>query len=96
MTFAVPASKKSKKQNRFEFEHEGEKYDLPLMKYVSAGAIEAFEGGKDMTGLILAADNERTRDAIRSLDGEQMKALMDALMEASGVTVGESGASSDS
>lgn len=96
MPYEVPRSKKSHNQNRFEFALDGETYDLPLMRYVSAGAMEAFEAGKNMTGLILAADTERTRDAIRSMDAEQLNGLMGALQEASNITVGESEASSAS
>lgn len=96
MPYEVPASKKSKKQNRFEFSHDGETYDVPLMKFVSAGAMEAFEAGKNMTGLILAADDERTRDAVRTMESDQLAGLMGAWQEASGITAGESEASLDS
>lgn len=90
--FEVPQSKKSIRQNRWEFTIPGEDgtFDVPLMKFASIAAMEAFEAGKESTGLILAADNERARDAIRSLDADQVTALLDAWSEASGVTVGES------
>lgn len=93
MTFSVPQSKKSLNQNRFEFDHEGTTYSVPLMKFVPAGSMEAFEAGKETTGLILAADNDKTRDLIRGLDADQIEALVGAWGEASGITVGESGGS---
>jgi hypothetical protein len=96
MAFAVPQSKKSLKQNRFEFTIEGETHELPLLKFVSAGAAEAFELGQNTRGLILGADSERTRDLIRSLDSDQLEALTNAWGEASGISTGESQGSSDS
>ena len=96
MTFSVPASKKSIKQNRFEFEIGGEKYDVPLLKFAPVGAMEAFEADKNTTGMILVADSERARDAIRTLDGSQIEGLMKAWGEASDITPGESQGSSDS
>lgn len=96
MPFAVPQSKKSQKQNRFEFTIGEDKHEVPLLKFASVGAAEAFEMGQNVHGLILAADTERTRAVLRGLDGDQMTALMDAWSEASGVKPGESGGSSDS
>jgi hypothetical protein len=97
MTFSVPQSKKSLKQNRFEFAGvDGEKHELPLLKFVSAGSAEAMEMGQNVHGLMLAADTDRTRDMLRSLDGDQLEALMEAWGKASGISMGESQGSSDS
>ena len=96
MAFKVPASKRSIKQNRFEFEVDGKKYDIPLLKFLPVAAAEAFEAGRNIEGILAGADTDRARDAIRSLDSEQVEGLMDAWQEASGVEAGESSASSES
>lgn len=93
--FQVPASKRSIKQNRFEFEVDGEQYEVPLLKYLPAAAAEAMEAGKSVTALMMATDTDSAKAALRSLDGEQLEALFDAWQEASGIEVGESPASSD-
>ncbi len=94
--FQVPESKKSIAQNRFEFEHGGKTYSLPLLKYAPVEAAEAFEEGRNVAAILLCCENDAARDAVRSLDGDQFGALMEAWQEASGVKPGESPASSDS
>lgn len=96
MAFAVPQSKKSIKQNRFEFEVGGETFDVPLLKFAPVAAMEAFENGKNITGFLMTADSDRAREALRGMDSEQLDALSDAWSEASDVTPGESAGSSDS
>ena len=96
MPFDVPASKKSIKQNRFEFTLEGEKHSIPLLKFAPVEAAEQFELGRDVSGILACCENDKARDAIRGLDGDQFGALMDAWSEASGVTAGESEASEES
>lgn len=96
MAFAVPQSKKSIKQNRFEFEVEDVTYDVPLLKFSPVAAMEAFENGKNITGFLLTADSDKARDALRSLDSDQLEALSDAWSAASDVTPGESAGSSSS
>lgn len=96
MTFAVPQSKKSIKQNRFEFEIEGTTFEVPLLKFAPVAAAEAFEQGQEVKGLLLMCENDAARDAVRDLDGEQFGALMEAWQKASGVEAGESPASSNS
>jgi hypothetical protein len=49
-----------------------------------------------VSGLILCADDEPTRDAIRNFDAEQLDAFTDAWKDASKVTPGESPASEES
>jgi hypothetical protein len=93
MPFTVPASRKSEDANRFAFTIGEDAHTLPHLKYAPAGAIEHFENGRDLTGLIACADDEGTRNAIRALDSEQMDALMAAWQEASKLTPGESPAS---
>jgi len=96
MAFTVPASKKSIKQNRFEFEVDGEKYDIPYLKFAPVASIEAFENERNVTGFVLMCDSDEAKAAIRSMDGEQLEAFMEAYQKESGVDVGESSASSSS
>lgn len=96
MAFQIPESKKSIKQNRFEFELAGKALEIPHLKFAPAGAMEHFEQERTMSGLMLVCDDDETRDALRSLDGEQLSAFMDAWAAASGVDVGEFAASSNS
>ena len=93
MAFSVPASKRSVKQNRFEFTIDGKKFDIPLMKYLPLSAAEAFENEEPVRGILAACDGDAARDAVRQLDGEQLDALLTAWQEASEVKVGESSAS---
>lgn len=96
MSFTVPASKKSIKQNRFEFTLDGKKYDIPTLKFAPVAAIEAFEDDRNVTAFVLMCDSDEAKEAIRSMDGEQLGAFMEAYQEDSGVDVGESPASSGS
>lgn len=93
MAFQVPASKRSIAQNRFEFEVGGKTYSIPLMKFVPAGVMEQFENEKNITGLMMLADSDEQRDAMRLLEQEQIEALLSAWAEASDVSLGESSAS---
>lgn len=89
MTFQVPESKKSVKQNRFEFEVNGKKYDIPHLKFAPVAAIEKFEQEQNMAGLLLTADTDEAREAIRSFDGSQLEPFLEAWSEASGAEPGE-------
>lgn len=89
MTFQVPESKRSIKQNRFEFEVDGKKYEIPHLKFAPVSAIEKFEQEQNMAGLLLTADNDEAREAIRSFDGSQLEPFIEAWSEASGVDAGE-------
>lgn len=96
MTFTIPASRRAT-ADRFEFtigEGKAAKtYSLPHLKYAPVRAVEHFEFGRNLSGLIACADDEPTREAIRDMDSEQMHALMDAWRDASKVAPGESPAS---
>lgn len=104
MAYEVPASKKSLKQNRFEFTIEDEKFDVPLMKFMTgdqvkkmaeaaeAGGMLSIDAQYDMFG---PADSKVGR-AVRTLDFDQLEALTQAWIEASGVAPGESPASTGS
>lgn len=89
MAFSVPPSKKSLKQNRFEFELDGKKHDIPLLKFAPVAAIEAFEAERNMTAFILMCDTDGAKDAFRSMDGDQLEAFMEAYQKESDVEVGE-------
>jgi hypothetical protein len=96
MAFEVPASKKSLKQNRFEFTIGKKTHDIPLLKFAPVEAAEAFEDGRQVAGILAAAGSDAARGAIRQLDGDQLEALVSAWAEASGVDVGELEGSTDS
>jgi hypothetical protein len=101
MSYQVKKSKKSDAVNRFEFEQEIEvdgevkvqKFSVAHLKYAPTGAVEHFEQGRTVTGLIMCADDEPTRDLIRSFDSEQLSDFLDAWKAASQVSPGESPAS---
>ena len=100
MAFKVPPSKKDDTSNRFEFEWPDTSYgakpgavkvhSIPLLEYLPVSAAEAFELGQEVTGLLLGCDTEETRAIVRSLDGDQFSAFMDAWEQASKTSVGES------
>ena len=89
MAFQVPESKRSIKQNRFEFEVDGKTFDIPHLKFAPVAAIEKFEQEQNMAGLLLTADTDEAREAIRSFDGSQLEPFLEAWNEASGVDAGE-------
>lgn len=102
MVYSVPKSKRSLKQNRFEFNIPGDKrvHSIPLAKYLSTGQVEEIAKRGDHVGLIdiLAIFDEKdvskgTPEAVRTLDQEQLEALMQAWQAESGIAVGESSAS---
>jgi hypothetical protein len=96
MPFDVPSSKKSIAQNRFEFTLDGASYSIPLLKFAPVVAAEHFEEGRNVAGILACCENDAAKDAIRSLDGDQFEAFMEAWQEASGITAGESPASEES
>lgn len=96
MTFEVPASKKSIKQNRFTFKVGDKTYEIPLLKFAPVAAAEAFEDDRNVAGLMLCCENDAAREAVRAMDGDQFGALMEAWQQASGVEMGESDGSADS
>lgn len=94
--YEVPESKRSIKQNRFEFKADGKVYSMPQLKFLPMAAAELMEQGKEMAAIMLALDDDDARGAVRKMDAEQFKGLMGALAEASGVELGESSGSADS
>jgi hypothetical protein len=96
MVFEVPASKRSIKQNQFEFSLDGKTYSIPTLKFAPVEAAEAWEQGQGVKAVMLAAGNPDAEAAIRTMAGDQFEALVNAWQEASGVEAGESRASTDS
>jgi hypothetical protein len=117
MTFEVPASKASLKQNQFEFKVPGERKarTLPLLKFLPIGLrgklseaakplAAAQEAGRQpeqadlekLGGLQLELLEKYSPGVSDALDSDQLGSLLVAWQEASGITVGESVALSDS
>lgn len=104
MAFEVPKSKKDLEENQFEFTIEGETYRVPTLGYVSGAVIEMMAVADEKGGIYEEAANyaifgpagSPIGDAVRSLEREQLGALMEAYHEASKITTGESSASTDS
>lgn len=92
--FEVPASKRSVKQDVFEFQVDGKKHTVVSAKFLNGSQMEAVVNGQ-LTELldIFGTKDSRTGAAVRSLDQEQLLALVEAWQDASDVTPGESPAS---
>lgn len=95
MSYTVPDSKKSIKQNRFEFVVASKEFSVPLLKFLPVSAAAAFERGDPVEGILEGCDTQSARAAILSLDGEQFDAFIHAWSEASGIELGESSASTE-
>lgn len=96
MTFQVPESKRSIEQDVFPFSIPGVKGEFKVrrLKFMSIG--ERAKMGDDTDAILnfFGAEGTKQGDAVRSLDGEQFKALSDAWQADSKITLGESEASS--
>lgn len=92
MAFTVPESKRSIKQNQFEFEIDGATYTVPKMKYLPVRVIADMESG-GLAAVLKAFGDENAVAAVSELDSEQLEALTNAWSEASDITPGESSAS---
>ncbi|QDP45032.1 tail assembly chaperone [Microbacterium phage SanaSana] len=93
MTFEVPASKRSIKQNQFQFKVPGDRktYSIPKAKYLSIGQVEELSqkgGDVQVTDLLDILGQGDAREAVRTLDQEQLVALMEAWQADSGLTAG--------
>lgn len=99
MVYAVPESKRSIKQNQFEFTVPGDrkKYTIPKAKYLTVGQIEMLST-KDtevtLTDVLDLIGDGPAKEAARKLDQEQLANLMEAWQTDSGLDLGESSASS--
>jgi hypothetical protein len=90
MVFEVPASKKSKDQNKFAYKVEGKEFKVALAKYLTGHQMEALLNGRlsvlyDAFGAATSAPGK----AVRSLDMDQFGELVEAWVADSGVSVGE-------
>lgn len=97
MVFQVPASKKSKGQDRFDFELDGKSYSVKRSKFLSVGEQEIIGNGgvTEMIDTVFGARGTELGDAIRELDEDQYVALIEAYNADSGVTPGESAGSAE-
>lgn len=100
MAFEVPASKRSIRQNQFEFKVPGDRktYHIPKAKYLTVGQVEKLAGKGSaelaITDLLDIVGEGEARAAVETLDTEQLMALMTAWQADSQLEVGESSASS--
>jgi len=98
MAFQVPPSKKSKGQDKFEFEIDGAKFSVrrfgafSLEEHIFMRSDEC--GENEMLDLVFGKKGTKLGNAVRALEAEQYSALQDAWMEDSEVTPGESQGSS--
>lgn len=97
MVYEVPAAKRSLKQNLFEFKVGTKAFTVPKFEHLSVGVLEAVESAPaNAIGPYLSVFGEKDSPvgkAIRTLDKDQLTALIEAWQSDSGVSVGESEAS---
>jgi hypothetical protein len=96
MVYAVPKSKQSIKQNRFEFtlpEDSKKVYSVPLLKFLRPALILQAESISEIAFARMLFDEYLPEAFSKIDDAEQLQALMAAWQEASGLTTGESPAS---
>lgn len=97
MVYEVPSSKRSVKQNVFEFKIESRTYSVPKFEYLSVGVLEDIEAAPaDAIGPFLdvfGVKDSPVRKAIRGLNKEELKGLIEAWRADSDVSLGESEAS---
>lgn len=97
MVYEVPAAKRSLKQNLFEFKVGSKTYTVPKFEHLSVGVLESVETAPaNAIGPYLSVFGEANSPvgkAIRTLDKDQLTALIEAWQSDSGVSVGESEAS---
>jgi len=92
--FEVPAAKRTLKQNVFEFKIGTKAYTVPKFEYLPVGVLETIEAtAADAVGPFLdvfGAKDSAVGKAVRTLDKDQLIALIKAWQVDSDVTVGES------
>lgn len=100
--FEIPESKALDPKNRFEFMFDGKARSAPLMEFVDIETEAMFTSAMTGTDQELAychalADGDAKLEAgLRRLSRDQLESLTNAYDKASGVTAGESDASTDS
>lgn len=98
MPYAVPPSKKSLKQNRFEFTLPGSKkiHSVPLLQFIRPAFIRDYAQLDANEFMVKFIDAELPGVLDELDDAEQLGGLFDAWSQASGITLGESEASPSS
>lgn len=84
---------------KFHFEHEGKKFELPLMSNLKFGVIRKLRKEtqqEQMFMLLEMVANKRALDAIDDMTGEEVGELFEEWQKASGVDMGESKDSAES
>lgn len=96
MVYEIPTSKASQTEHQFHFQIPGSDtvHTVPLLKYLPIGVAAKLESADSLTETLLIFGD--AAEAVGGLDSEQFEGLLDAWRAASGITEGESQASSDS
>lgn len=98
MVYEVPRSKASLKQNRFEFKLPGSAkvYSVPLLKFLKPSLALQLENASELAAA-RSLFAEYLPEALEHFeDGEQLSSFMQEWAAASGISVGESEASTSS
>jgi len=98
MTFEVPEANASKEQDQFAFKVPGNAaaFKVKRLKFLSVEKAEELESDGGALFEFFGKKGTKQGTALRSLDREQWRALVQAWQADSGVDLGESGASSTS
>lgn len=92
--YEVPKSKKSLKQNQFEFKVNGKTHSIPLLKYLKPALVAKLVDASPAVVIGAIFDEYLGPEVLAEFDDmEQVEGLLEALQKASGVDVGESAAS---
>lgn len=91
MVFAVPASKASRGQDKFEFSIPGTegKFAVKKMKFVQIGVLAAVQDDGELALNFFSGATKKQSEAVRTLETEQFQALVEAWRDDSEVTAGE-------
>lgn len=98
MVFEVPAAEGASVENQFVFTINGKRYAIPKLKFAPVEVAAEAERGRVVTSILAACGTEDSpaRQAVTRLDGDQVRALVIAWCEDSGIDTGELRASSGS
>ena len=100
--FVIPPSKAAEPEGRFEYELDGEARSAPLLSLIDSEILALFvtavtRSDQKFAYIAALADHDDEVEAkLRRLHDDQLEALVDAYDKASGVTSGESEASTGS
>jgi len=94
--FEVPEAKASRAQDTFKFKIAGKAYSIKKAKFLTLGQSETLANPETATDVLDFFGKRGTAqgDAVRTLNQEQFEALVKAYTDDSGVSLGESEASS--